>query len=69
MKLTWLNNHRYNIPEDVSFMVNELDEKDAEIQRLRNALKEAADALEDWGAYVKANKAREALEGGDDTSR
>lgn len=34
-----------------------------EIERLRAALSQAANDLEDWGAYVKANNARAALEG------
>ena len=35
----------------------------AEIERLRAALEIAANDLNDWGAYTKANKARAALEG------
>jgi hypothetical protein len=35
----------------------------AENERLRAALIEAADNLDDWGAPVNANKARAALEG------
>jgi hypothetical protein len=35
-----------------------------EIERLRAALETAANDLNDWGAYTKANKARAAL-GGD----
>ncbi len=44
MKITWLKNHRYNIPEDVSFMINELDEKQAEIDRLILALRDSENA-------------------------
>jgi hypothetical protein len=39
-----------------------LRQKDREIERLRAALAEAADNLDDWGGYVNANKARAALE-------
>ena len=35
----------------------------AENERLRAALEIAANDLNDWGAYTKANKARAALEG------
>ena len=34
-----------------------------EIESLRLALEVAANDLEDWGAYTKANNARAALEG------
>lgn len=46
MKITWLDNHRYNVPEDVSFMINELDEQKAEIDRLTLALRDSQIARE-----------------------
>lgn len=61
-KVTNIKNRMYNIPEDISFILNDLDEKDEKISRLRIALEKAADDLEDWGGYVAANNARTALE-------
>lgn len=66
-KIGWLNNRRYKLPEDTSFLLNDLDAKDEEIARLRAALEDIADGLGETdlvevGRYAK-HIARAALEG------
>jgi septal ring factor EnvC (AmiA/AmiB activator) len=58
IKDSWFNTNHYNIPEDVSFMINDMDEKDAEIQRLRNELHLAST----WAAKVYAGREEDAAE-------
>lgn len=65
-KIGWLNNRRYKLPEDTSFLLNDLDAKDEEIARLRAALREIAEHPTGGvgcnpEGFVKA--ARAALEG------
>lgn len=49
--------------EEFSLLQNDLGQALIEIENLRLALEVAANDLDDWGAYTKANNARAALEG------